>query len=81
MAASGKTSFCCGGGGGGMWKEEKTGERISHCRIAQAEKTGAAAIVTSCPFCSIMFHDALSETGREKIKTLDLAQVIEERLR
>jgi len=81
MAASKKTSFCCGGGGGGMWKEEKKGERISHCRIAQAEKTGAKTIVTACPFCSIMFHDALSETEREKIKTLDLAQVIEARLR
>jgi Fe-S oxidoreductase len=80
MAASRETSFCCGGGGGGMWKEEKTGERISHCRIAQAEKTGAETIVTACPFCSIMFHDALSETGREKIKTLDLAQAIEEKL-
>jgi Fe-S oxidoreductase len=80
MAASKKTSFCCGGGGGGMWKEEKTGERISHCRIAQAEKTGAETIVTACPFCSIMFHDALAETGREKLKTLDLAQIIEEKL-
>jgi Fe-S oxidoreductase len=80
MAASRETSFCCGGGGGGMWKEEKTGERISHCRIAQAEKTGAETIVTACPFCSIMFHDALSETGREKMKTLDLAQAIEEKL-
>lgn len=80
MAASKQTSFCCGGGGGGMWKEEKTGERISHCRIAQAEKTGAETIVTACPFCSIMLHDALSETGREKMKTLDLAQAIEEKL-
>jgi Fe-S oxidoreductase len=80
MTANRETSFCCGGGGGGMWKEEKTGERISHCRIAQAEKTGAETIVTACPFCSIMFHDALSETGREKIKTLDLAQAIEEKL-
>ncbi len=80
MASSKRTSFCCGGGGGGMWKEEKTGERISHCRIAQAEKTGAETIITACPFCSIMFHDALSETGREGIKTLDLAQAIEEKL-
>jgi len=80
MAASKQTSFCCGGGGGGMWKEEKTGERISHCRIAQAEKTGAETIVTACPFCSIMLHDALSETGRGKMKTLDLAQAIEEKL-
>jgi Fe-S oxidoreductase len=80
MTASKQTSFCCGGGGGGMWKEEKSGKRISHCRMEQAEKTGADTIVTACPFCSIMFHDALSETGREKMKTLDLAQAIEEKL-
>ena len=80
MAASKKTSFCCGAGGGGMWKEEKSGKRISHCRMEQAEKTGADTIVTACPFCSIMFHDAIAETGREKMKTLDLAQAIEEKL-
>ena len=80
MAASRKTSFCCGAGGGGMWKEEKSGKRISHCRLEQAEKTGADTIVTACPFCSIMFHDAIAETGREKMKTLDLAQAIEEKL-
>ncbi len=80
MAASKKTSFCCGAGGGGMWKEEKSGTRISHCRLEQAEKTGADTVVTACPFCSIMFHDAIAETGRERLKTLDLAQVVEERL-
>jgi len=80
MAASKKTSFCCGAGGGGMWKEEKSGKRISHCRMEQAEKTGADTIVTACPFCSIMFHDAIAETGRERMKTLDLAQAIEEQL-
>jgi Fe-S oxidoreductase len=80
MAASRQTSFCCGAGGGGMWKEEKNGKRISHCRVEQAEKTGAATIVTSCPFCSIMFNDAIAETGREGMKTIDLAQAIEERL-
>ncbi len=80
MAASRQTSFCCGAGGGGMWKEEKNGKRISHCRLEQAEKTGAGTLVTACPFCSIMFHDAIAETGREGMKTLDLAQAIEERL-
>ena len=80
MTASGKTSFCCGAGGGGMWKEEKSGRRISHCRLEQAQETGAGTIVTACPFCSIMFHDAIAETGSEGMKTLDLAQAIEEAL-
>jgi len=80
MAASRETSFCCGAGGGGMWKEEKTGKRISHCRLEQAEKTGAATMVTACPYCSVMFHDAIAETGREGMKTIDLAQAVEEKL-
>ncbi len=80
MTANKQTSFCCGAGGGGMWKEEKSGKRISHCRLQQAEKSGADTVVTACPFCSIMFHDALAETGRDKMKTLDLAQAIEEKL-
>lgn len=80
MASSRETSFCCGAGGGGMWKEEKTGKRISHCRLEQAQATGADAVVTSCPFCAIMFHDAIAETGREGMKSLDLAQLIEENL-
>jgi Fe-S oxidoreductase len=80
MAARRETSFCCGAGGGGMWKEEKTGKRISHCRLEQAAATGASTVVTACPFCSIMFHDAIAETGREGMRTLDLAQVIEEKL-
>lgn len=73
-----QTSFCCGAGGGGMWKEEKTGRRISHCRLEQAQAAGAAAVVAACPFCAIMFHDASAETGREEMKCLDLAQVVEE---
>jgi Fe-S oxidoreductase len=81
MAASRRTSFCCGAGGGGMWKEEKTGQRISHCRLEQAGRTGAETVVTACPFCSIMFHDAIAETGRERMKTIDLAQAVEEKLR
>lgn len=80
MAASRKTSFCCGAGGGGMWKEEKTGRRISHCRLEQAAHTGAATVVTACPYCSIMFHDAIAETGREGLTAIDLAQAIEEKL-
>ncbi len=80
MSSTRETSFCCGAGGGGMWKEEKSGKRISHCRLEQAEKTGSDTVVTACPFCSIMFHDAIAETGREKMKTLDLAQVMEKKL-
>lgn len=81
MARHHATSFCCGAGGGGMWKEEKSGERIARLRVKQAAETGAAAVVTACPYCSIMFKDAIDETGLEgKLTTVDLAQVVLDRV-
>ncbi len=80
MKLSRRTSFCCGAGGGGMWKEEKVGERISHVRLRQAQTTGAATLATACPFCSIMFKDAIAETESKNIRTLDIAQIVRENL-
>jgi len=78
MANHHQTSFCCGAGGGGMWKEEKVGERISHLRVKQAKKTGVDTLVTACPFCSIMFKDAIGEAGIESLRTVDLVQLLDE---
>ncbi len=72
-------SFCCGAGGSGMWKEEKH-PRINHIRLEQAQETGAAIIVTSCPFCSIMFNDAIAEKDLSGLKTKDIALLIAENL-
>lgn len=80
MAGHGPTSFCCGAGGGGMWKEEKTGQRISQLRVRQAADTRAGTLVTACPYCSIMFHDAIADTGLTGLETADLAQLVAERL-
>ena len=81
MKRNRRTSFCCGAGGGGMWKEEKTGERISHMRVRQAQETGAGVLATACPFCSIMFKDAIAETESQNLKTADLAQIVLDRLK
>jgi Fe-S oxidoreductase len=80
MAQHKRTSFCCGAGGGGMWKEEKTGERISHVRTAQAQATGAAKVVTACPYCSIMFKDAIAEKEIVGLENKDLAVLVWERM-
>ena len=73
-------SFCCGAGGGGMWKEEHSGKRISHCRVNEARESGAHTLVTACPFCAVMFKDALAETGIEGLRSADIALVLEESL-
>ncbi|HDP94492.1 MAG TPA: (Fe-S)-binding protein [Candidatus Aminicenantes bacterium] len=69
-------SFCCGAGGGGMWKEEEGEGRMSHARIQDACARGADTLVTACPYCSVMFKDAIEETGSNDIQTRDLIHFI-----
>src|SRR5690606_22815015 len=55
-----ETSFCCGAGGARMWMEETIGERIGTVRAAEAVATGASAIATACPFCTVMLKDGVA---------------------
>lgn len=68
MPRTRERSFCCGGGGARVWMEETTGTRIGTDRAAEAIATGASAIATACPFCTIMLSDgvaAASAAGAE----------------
>jgi Fe-S oxidoreductase len=81
MKQSGRESFCCGGGGGRVLAEERIGSRISETRIAMAVATGAAVLVSNCPFCLTMFEDGIKTGGFEgRVQARDLAEVIAERL-
>jgi len=71
--------FCCGAGGGRMWMEETLGKRINQMRVQQASETGAATIVTACPYCLTMLSDGIKEINlEEKMKALDLAEIVEQ---
>ena len=71
-------SFCCGAGGGLMWTEEKLGRRINHLRAEEVIRSGAGAVVTSCPFCTTMLRDGLKDKTRPDIQVKDLAQMVAE---
>lgn len=80
---SGRETFCCGAGGGRLWMEETQGTRINVERTRQARATGAAAVVTECPFCMVMIRDGLAETAEGPVAgvvALDLAEVLASRL-
>lgn len=64
MPRNRETSFCCGAGGARMWMEESIGERIGTVRAAEAVATGADAIATACPFCTVMLSDGVAATAR-----------------
>jgi Fe-S oxidoreductase/nitrate reductase gamma subunit len=71
--------FCCGGGGGHMWLETDPNTRINNARLEQAAETEADVLVTACPYCLIMFEDAIGSTGKsEQITAKDLAEVLNE---
>jgi Fe-S oxidoreductase len=81
MSMHGRESFCCGGGGGRVLTDERLGTRISHARVAQAQETGAASLVSNCPFCLTMFEDAISSLDcGESLQARDLAEIVAQRL-
>jgi Fe-S oxidoreductase/nitrate reductase gamma subunit len=71
-------SFCCGGGGGLMWLEEKPEHRVNHLRAEEIINSQAQMVATSCPFCLTMLQDGLRDKGAEKVKVLDVAQILAE---
>jgi Fe-S oxidoreductase len=75
------SGFCCGGGGGGMWMETDPNTRINKRRFEEAtQRAGADVIVTACPYCLIMFDDAIRTAGAtDKVEVKDLAEVLTER--
>lgn len=74
-------SFCCGGGGGGMWMETDAGTRINHHRLQDALDVKADVVATACPYCLIMFDDAVRSKGiGEDLKIMDIAEILAQRL-
>jgi Fe-S oxidoreductase len=77
MKASRENSFCCGGGGGAMWLETAADTRINQNRLNHALELEADTITTACPYCLIMFDDALRSKGlTESVQVLDLVEIL-----
>ncbi len=81
MARRGEDSFCCGGGGGQMWLETDANTRINHRRLNDALDARAQVVATACPYCLLMFDDAIRSKGLgEQIEVLDIVEVLERQM-
>jgi len=77
----GENSLCCGGGGGQMWMETDADTRINHLRIQDALDVKSDVVATACPYCLLMFDDAIRSKGiGEDIQVLDIVEVLEGQL-
>ena len=73
----GENSFCCGAGGGGMWVETDPNTRINQARLQQALDAKTELVATACPYCLIMFDDAVRSKGvGDQIQIVDIAEVL-----
>ncbi len=70
-------ALCCGGGGGRMWLEPDPGKRLADIRVAQAIKTGAVIMITSCPYCIQNFEDSAKALCSD-LQVKDIAEVVAE---
>jgi len=75
MAQTKGESFCCGAGGGRFWRRKSETNPISANRFRQASATGADMIITSCPYCHIIFQEQ-GECDRQAVKTMDIAELV-----
>ena len=81
MENSHEKSFCCGGGGGAMWLETAADTRINQHRLQQALDIKADTITTACPYCLIMFDDALRSKGlSDQVQIYDLVEILNQYL-
>lgn len=71
-------TFCCGAGGGHMWIEQEVGNKISVERIEEAIKKAAQIVASACPFCLLMFEEAMQIKGEgDTVKVRDVSEIVE----
>ncbi|MCS7247111.1 MAG: heterodisulfide reductase-related iron-sulfur binding cluster [Anaerolineales bacterium] len=80
LARNYENSFCCGGGGGQMWLESDAETRINHRRLEEVLNTHASCIATACPYCLIMFDDAVRSKGLSEIQVMDISEIVAQRI-
>ena len=71
-------SFCCGAGGGNIWKEQEAGSKTSVQRLEEAMRVDPQILATACPFCLLMFQEAIQIKGKgDGMSLWDIAEIVE----
>ncbi len=77
MPRSQKNAFCCGAGGGRIWTLPVSSNLIAQNRVKEAISTEAEVIGTGCPFCKMIFSEAIELEGSNKqMQVLDIAEIV-----
>jgi Fe-S oxidoreductase len=69
-------SLCCGAGGGSFWLRGNSGEKINRGRLEEIKDKKIQVICTSCPYCLVMFEEAIRNAGATNLVAMDLVEFI-----
>ena len=69
-------AWCCGNGGGVKENNPDFARWTAAQRIAEAESTGAEALVTACTGCLSLFAETLDESGKD-LKVYDITEILD----
>lgn len=69
-----ENAWCCGAGAGVSQANPELALWTANERLKEARSTGAAALVTSCPWCERNFKDAVREYDQD-IVIYDIAEI------
>jgi len=75
MERTRENSWCCGAGAGVSQHNPDYAMWTANERLKEARRTGAEALITSCPWCEINFKDAAKEY-KVNMEVYDIAQII-----
>jgi Fe-S oxidoreductase len=74
MERNRENAWCCGAGAGVSQANPELALWTANERLKEARETGAAALVTACPWCERNFKDAAKEYGAD-IPIYDIAEI------
>jgi len=81
MGANREESLCCGGGGGRMFAEVEQERKLGEMRVQQALEVNAEVLVTACPWCYEMLHNAVQDLKlMHQIVIKDVGEILSESL-
>lgn len=67
---------CCGAGGGVRSGRRNISTLLARRKAEFIIKSGADAVVTECPFCSLQIREILNELGYEKIEVYNVPDLL-----
>jgi len=67
---------CCGWSGTAHWADRELAIKEAAIRVNELRETGAEVFVSACPLCELGLAYGLEEDEKEKIKIIDVSEIL-----